>query len=69
LSRRADPAALPRPEAQWPKIPSLIPSGFDGFLPESFEMEQDAMIGAPDMQRRMRVASLDSPSAHLWRTR
>ena len=67
-ARRADPAALPQPMRQWDRIPMLDPSGFEGFLPGSFELQPDVMVGGPDIQRRMRVAAIDDSSRHLWRT-
>jgi hypothetical protein len=66
-ARRADPIVLPQPSEQWPKIPGIDPSGFEGFMPGSFEQQTDAMIGSPGMQRRMRVAAVDTGSSHLWR--
>jgi hypothetical protein len=68
-ARRADPTALLQPLEQWPKIPGIGPSGFEGFAPGSFEQKTDAMIGSPDMHRRLRLAALDTESSHLWRLR
>jgi hypothetical protein len=66
-ARRASPSVLPQPCEQWAKVPFIAPSGFDGFLPISFPLAPDAMIGNPDLQRRMRVAALDTASSGEWR--
>jgi hypothetical protein len=65
--RRADPASLPQPVRQWERIPTIAPSGFDGFLPGSFELRPDVMIGGNDIQRRIRTAAIDDRSSHLWK--
>jgi hypothetical protein len=65
--RRADPTALPQPPAQWPKIPAVAPSQFEGFLPGSYDAKPDAMLGGPNLLRRLRIAALDKSSAPLWK--
>lgn len=68
-ARRADPAMLLQPVEQWPRIPCVTPSGFGGFLPESFPVDLRTLVGSPDMVRRMKVAALDDESMHLWHQR
>jgi hypothetical protein len=68
-ARRTDPAMLPQPVEQWPRLPCVTPSGFGGFLPDSFPVDLRTLVGSPDMVRRMKVAALDDESMHLWHQR
>lgn len=66
--RRANPAEIRQPAAQWPNGPSTQSTGFDGYQPQSLVFNPQIGMMHPDTARRFRAAALDDAARPQWTT-
>jgi hypothetical protein len=65
--RRATPALLSQPKAQWPEGASEETTGFEGYRPGSMEYDPAAIIASPSFRPRVLAAALSDDMRHRWR--
>jgi hypothetical protein len=66
--RRAHPASLSKPLAQWPNGRSTQSTGFNGYAPATLKLAPGMAMVHPIAVRRFHAAALDDPSRPQWAT-
>jgi hypothetical protein len=66
--RKANPAALPQPQQQWPDVPAAGQgqTGFGGFAPGSLEYDPGQLMSHPRIGHRMLAAALYDHQRQEW---
>jgi hypothetical protein len=64
--RRADPAWLPQPEAQWDSVDLDKKPEFEGYSPGAASSKMPVMIAHPSYSRRIQAAALESKNRPRW---
>jgi hypothetical protein len=65
--RKANPAKLSQPTAQWPDGVSAETSSFAGYAAGSFQYSPSLMTTHPVVVQRMRAAALDDKARPQWK--